>query len=581
MVDMSDVTTKEALPEFSKRLQKDIAASRARKKGFLDSVAQVVSSGAVPNLGDIADEWGITTNTIYRWKQTDSRFEEQLNRILTAAVAAPSPDPGPFAQWRREYVNLAKENPYTLRVAHVGETYPFMEPFMAALSDPSQRRILFLAPPRHGKTTIIEHFVVWALCQNPNARILVVCRTQEMAIDRSFAIRQILQDEELYPELHARWGQWIGKPSERLKSWGQTAFMIRGRKSTDRDPSVRCVGVTSASYGRRADFILLDDVDDPTTEDTRRASIVRIINAVLTNRLEEGGRLIYIGTRCGMNDVASHLLPHPLYWKMILPALGDDGLPLCPELYSAEEIAQFESEMGDELFQLVYQQNPQALGDRVFPAELIDSAKGSFDSAPEDWPRIVSLDPAATSRAGIVTIAHNPMNGEIRVLDAEARTAPGYDGLFAMIRDQAARHRPSMFIVEANRGYQILAEIPQIRDYLNWEVGCEIRTFTTGTNRNDPKIGIGLLPRLMRMEKLRFVWADSSCQARLRPLIDDLLAFTPTFTTRARFDTVMALWFACSLISTERQTPTGTAPIVDSFVARRPWIRSPRRGLPV
>ena len=553
-----------------------------RQRAFLDALREDPSL----SLSGGCRRVGVAVKTMEAWRQ-DERFAGRLASVRAQRVLERPPAVGSFAEWRLKYVNLEKVSPSSGRVGFEGVTYPYMEDFVGWLSDPSKMFVGALFPIRHGKTKLVEQFAVYSLCKDPSTRILIVCGNQKHAKERAWAIQQMLEDEELFPDLHRDFGLWIGKGD----TWGLTEFRVRGKRDSERSPSVAVYGVTSKVYGARADLIILDDIDDPTNDVVKREGIERNLNGSILNRLTRDGRVVAIGTRCGPDDIYGKLLEMPA-WKWDVKSVYPDGENvLCPEMYSAEEVEQMREAMGsEEKFQLIFMNNPISISGSLFPLPLVDSAKGNFGigDAPEDWPRYISVDPAPASRAAVLTVAENPESGEIRVIDLEVIVAGGYEGLIDAIRRQAHAHKPKMLIIEEQGGSFSISDNPHWKDVLTYELdGLSAYYFKTGGAKNDPSYGTALIRSMMGGGKLRIAWSpfqvDSSLmereqkvtQAKMRPLIDDLVGFQPVFTNRRRYDTVMALWFVVKVL-TERRLKGGSrrvASFVNPIVANRPWMR--------
>lgn len=492
-----------------------------------------------PDLG--AREW------FNRWMRIDRR----------ARVESPPPT-GSFIEFAEAYLNVETFNPTSGKRQRVGQTHAFQREFCEAL-DSDQMLLAVILPVRHGKTAKMEQFVVKTLAENPNASILWVSSNQNHLKERSYAIQRILTDSDLYPELHETYGAWIGKPQNATsKPWTATKFYVAGRTSPERAPSFAGYGVTAKTYGARADVIILDDVDDPGFHDDQRTTILRKINGDLMSRLNEGGKIIYIGTRCGVNDVASRLMENPRWKVIVRSGENEDGSPACPEMYSAEDLAVMRESMTNELYSMMVLNDPAPAGSSMFPPSLIDIAKGSFDlcEAPTDWPRTLSMDPAAAGRAAAIVTAHDPRSGEIRVVDLAVIEKGGWSGMFEMVQSLVYRNRPKAAVIEATGGSTYFHETGDAERFLYNEGVETIVPFKTHTQTKDDLVGI--TKAYFDRGKLRIAYGTVLAQERMRPLIDDLIAFQPTFKGRRRYDTVMALGFAVHTIAKNASQLTGS-----------------------
>ena len=69
---------------------------------------------------------------------------------------------------------------------------------MNTIENGGQRMIL--SPPRHGKTDLLIHFVIWLICKNPNIRILWVGGNEDIAKNAMGSVIDQLEFNELLIE---------------------------------------------------------------------------------------------------------------------------------------------------------------------------------------------------------------------------------------------------------------------------------------------------------------------------------------------------------------------------------------------
>lgn len=537
---------------------------------------------AAPDLSqrEISVLLGLKEDSIRKWLARYEDFRRDWDRVAGMAKGGgPPPVPG-FEQWRAEYVNVTEENPTTLRKMNVGVTFPYMRPLVDNLG--KGRRICCIWPVRHAKTKILEQYVVYRLCQNPNLRVLYFAGSESLAKDRVYAIQLMLTDDRIFPDLHKTWGRWIGKPVSGPRRWSSVSFYVGGRDSTERDPSVRAMGIKTNALGPRADVIILDDVDTPDNSDEDRRKILRKINTTIRTRLNEGGEVIYIGNRCGVNDVPSYLMTRQNWIVDVQSAINEDGTALCPEMYSIEDLNELAQDMTHEEFAMMLLNDPTPEGSMLFPPDLVNAAKRPVDQAPQEWERIVAMDPAKTETSSILALAVDRSTGIMRVVDVESRKNARHDGKMELLLTFLARHKPSTVIIEDQGGSDSFADVPSVRAAI-LEAGARLVKFHTGKNKHDPGRGMPLVATKLATEKLTICWGDpltddrgARVQARMKPLVDALIAYKPKAKSHHgwHWDEAMCLWFAVSWL--EEQGPrhrVGTR-VADPLVAKRPWLRA-------
>lgn len=129
-------------------------------------------------------------------------------------------------------------------------------------SGPSRRAIQALRGI--GKSFLTCAYVVWRLWKDPKKTVLIVSAGETGAADNASLIKGII-----YHEAGDKlWGSL--RPGRDQKS-STLAFDVGG-KGADKQPSVKCIGITGQLPGNRADIIIGDDVENPRnswTEDQR------------------------------------------------------------------------------------------------------------------------------------------------------------------------------------------------------------------------------------------------------------------------------------------------------------------------
>ncbi len=171
-------------------------------------------------------------------------------------------------------------------------------------------QFLINTPPEHAKsTTLTINWITYRICQDPNVRILLISRTQDMAKKFLHAIKERLNDNPVYAKLQAAFGPPGGFASG--DTWSATAIRVNGSDSGEHAYTVQAVGVGGQIYGTRADVAILDDCVDHTNHQQFPAQISWLQNQVGTRVADAGGVTIVIGTRIESVDLYSELLkPH-------------------------------------------------------------------------------------------------------------------------------------------------------------------------------------------------------------------------------------------------------------------------------
>ena len=80
-----------------------------------------------------------------------------------------------FKDFRDRYFETEQGIPYETPEFHIR----WIESILEAIDKGEQQMIL--SPPRHGKTDLLIHFVIWLICKTPNIRILWVGGNEDIA----------------------------------------------------------------------------------------------------------------------------------------------------------------------------------------------------------------------------------------------------------------------------------------------------------------------------------------------------------------------------------------------------------------
>lgn len=180
------------------------------------------------------------------------------------------------------------------------------------------------------KTTTICIGVIWFLIYNPNARVLILRKTDDMATDVVQTIRKLYEG----PELAAIYAT-IGIKQIRTNVWTQSQFSLSTKRTVTPEPNVSGKGITGNLTGQHYDLILPDDI---VTEKDRyskaeREFTKRVVRELTNIKDIHIGRIASTGTVWHKEDAWS-LMPEPQRYTIY-----DNPLNL-----SKERIAQLRAE---------------------------------------------------------------------------------------------------------------------------------------------------------------------------------------------------------------------------------------------
>jgi predicted phage terminase large subunit-like protein len=226
------------------------------------------------------------------------------------------------------------------------------------------KRLIILAPPRHGKSWLTSKFFpAWYLGCNPDRRVVLATYAADFSEGWGRATRDLLVEHgpaifgiSLNPDVQAA-GRWDVK---------------------DRQGGMVALGVSGPLTGRGADLLICDDVVKTAAEagsELQRENLWSWFRSVAYTRLEPGASIVITMTRWNEDDLCGRLLAaEGNQWDVCsLPALAEDDDPLgrkpgealWPERFSAAELEATREQVGSYVWSALYQQSPVPAGGNI------------------------------------------------------------------------------------------------------------------------------------------------------------------------------------------------------------------------
>ena len=456
------------------------------------------------------------------------------------------------------------------------------------MGDPN--RVLINVPPEHAKsTTITINYVTYKIVTNPNARVIVVSKTQGMARKFLGAIKTRLS-HPAYTKLQTAFGPSDGYKADATQWSADMIYLGTGRDSGEKDPTVQALGFGSQIYGARADLIILDDVVMNSNAHEWEKQIEWLQKEVIT-RLGRHGKLLIVGTRVAPIDLYKMIrdggqwtggkspftycaMPavlefdeDPLKWKTLWPKsnLQENEIDEADEngLYpkwDGPSLFKRRSEVAPSVWAMVYQQE-DVQEDSIFsPTVVAGSVNGMRKRGPlkpgvPGHPKavagaytVIGLDPAMAGATAAVAVTYNKADGKIYILDCVNMTEPTPDKIQNLIEDWVERYKPQELIIEINAHQKAYALDNNLREFLAM-YGCQMKPHYTSNNKWDTSFGVASMATLFgstrdgRFQDNNLIELPSNEGSEgLKTLVQELITWKPD--TRNPTDCVMALWFA-------------------------------------
>ncbi len=415
--------------------------------------------------------------------------------------------------------------------------------------------ILLLAP-RHGKTDLLQDFVMWVHARDANRKILFGNGTIKKT--EGFVGNYFLQLLESNDWLIDRYGPfWSGD-----KQWSKSGYVLAKRTGFHKANSLHPFGISGSVLSLDSDLILADDISDlrrARSETTTEGDYDWLTTQLMTRREPETA-FCYVGSHVAVNtgdlfewieDNAERLNTgdHVLIMKK-LPAHRYD---LCIDIDSEEPedhpnciiwpsrrgIGFLNAMKGmmadDDMFEAVYNQVPRSRAMEHFPKEVLKSefilpekdeetrVRPSFsreieDSGVLDYGRSWKRDDfVCCKRPVVVAMGFDPAAGESRKSSMTAWTVLGacpdcgrrypidYDALrqspeehpITIIEILKAFPRIQRLRIEINAYQKALAREPRLGNIFH-KYGVWIDEWNTDDRKWDPDLGIPNMGRYFK-----------------------------------------------------------------------------------
>lgn len=562
-----------------------------------DIILAGIRSGLTIRKACEAAQRGESTYQYYR--QSDPNFRVMADAALQARAEGYKPGQTPvpeFPEFCEQYLGMRLYR-------HQLQWYDLLEGREPRDLHPNQRyepadpdMILVNTPPDHAKsTTLTVAYVVWRICQDPNIRILIVSKNQDMAKKFLVSIKDRLAESETFADLQADFGP-PGGFADGATVWSADKIYVQGRDSGEKDPTVQALGLRGHIYGSRADLVIMDDCIVGANAHEYEKQIDWIQKEVQSRVASAAGRILLVGTRIESVDLYSEILK-PRYFSegkspwtyLTQPAVEDfgDGTPeswitLWPVTnrppvsiqgrkaaeaagwprdgaWPAKDgpaLAKERRRISPRVWSLVHMQE-QVADDAIFKLAAvqgcIDRARypGRMFAGQSDHRRygmegltvIAGLDPAAAGYTAIQVWGLDRQTGERWVLEIVNKKALPPHLLREEMFRITDRYNVSEWRIEKNAYQASIVQERLIREYMNTR-GVLIGPHTTDAKKWDPDYGVASMATLFDgwQEKRNLIRLPSQTQSEpVRNFIEQLVAWFPE--TKGVTDTVMAAWF--------------------------------------
>ena len=431
---------------------------------------------------------------------------------------------------------------------------------------------MILSPPRHGKTELLIHFVIWLICRNPNIRILWVGGNEDISRNAISSVMDTLDSNEKLVEDFCGPGGTF-KPSSRTgKSWSQNGFTVATRTvSGIKSPTMVGIGRGGKILSRDCDIIIADDIEDfsSTMQPASRRNTKNWWTTTLGSRKEEHTAMVVIGSRQHPDDLYSALLENEA-WETIVEE-AHDSMCTIPEfeekehndcmLWSDKRTFKWlmdrkrdaQTTGGLQRFEMVYLNKAQAQGLSLFNPEVIKlcyDPNWDIGEIPNGAYLVAGLDPAATGYQAGFLWAVETTNSDIKLtmVDMENHQGGGLEEARNLIKKWFEMYGCYHWVIEENGFQKAIRQDEKTREYANLH-GIKLEGHETHKNKWDERFGVTALAPMFQDKKIKLPFQGIDAQTKSITYTKQLSYFASKGNKNSyKSDIVMASWFPMKVI---------------------------------
>jgi len=387
--------------------------------------------------------------------------------------------------------------------------------------EPDFPSVLVSMPPGSAKTeTVAIIFPAWCIAHDPlREKIISLSNAANLSQMACTNVQRIL----LQPQVAEHFPLQFDKAT-------QTEFTVVG---SDGRPAMYAVPLGGSVTGARARILVYDDLVkslEVALSEVQLSSINAEFSAVAETRILPGGKIVGIGTRWSLKDVHEQLLQRARNGGravifLNLAATNDDGqqswlydsrtneyeyfsaykalakVPKQPYSFTRADYDGKRADLGNALFETLYQGNPTSQLDALFPADswtMLEDGLNTDDIAFVITSWDTSTGKGSDYSANVTLLAMN--DGSIRVDDVW-QGKPKFADLMGIIMhrysmfSQRYKHIPLLCIEDSSSGTQCIqlcqSQAPDVPLYVAKAVKSKvIRAQGATTLTHSGRVGI-------------------------------------------------------------------------------------------
>lgn len=410
-------------------------------------------------------------------------------------------------------------------------------------------RVVFWSHVDAGKTNQVSvGRVLYELGRNPNLRIVVLSKTQDLA---KKIVRLVSQYIDRSEDLHTIFPNL--KPSKRREEpWTSDSITV-DRPNLSKDPSLQAIGLHGAVIGARIDLLIVDDVLDSDNTNTvhLRDDVWNWLQRSVMNRLAKVNPRVWImGNAWHPQDAMHRFAELPRYKSYKFPVLDPaTGESTWPDRWPLSRVEQWRQDLHPAEFARALLCMSRDDSASVIKQEWIDvaleagngfSLVRSIDTAEAPLPPgyfvvsgvdLASRKTESADKTAILTALVWP-DGHLQVINVRTGKLSGPEIVDA-ISDVHDRYG-GVIIVENNAAQEYILQ------FARSTTRAAVVPFTTGKNKVDPQFGVAALGADLK----NGTWIIPNRDRKADPVVDEWLTQMLFFNPKDHVgDLMMAAWF--------------------------------------
>ncbi len=450
-----------------------------------------------------------------------------------------------------------------------------------------------LSPPRHGKTELLTHLLVWLIARNPNIRIIwITVNAEDVATERVSKLKDLLEDPILVDAVLPP-GKFFAPPKRGASTkWDSLKLKVDCRASGIAGWTVTAGGRGGGILSKNADFIVCDDIEDSksTAEPGKRAKTRTWFGQDLDSRKEEHTPFVVIGSRQHHDDLYGYNIDNPNFRNVTEAAHNEACIRdpfdlsvhvscmLFPELRSYRWLmskkANAETNGTLDVYEMVYFNTTRAKGLGIYTNELVASAFNGFrviDPSLMGIPelgrkKVAGLDPSAVGYQSAFAWAVTPIvvHGQeyysternaiymaqdsvykAWMIDIDNRLGGGIDAWLEIGELWRVLYGIKHWVIE-DKGFQAgYRTDPRVVAWAR-QNGIHLEGHETeGGTKHDPLYGVGAGKGLFNAGLIDLPYGNAESIAKSELYRRQLVGFTddPAKQRKKKSDVLMAGWF--------------------------------------